>query len=313
MAILKKMRKLSFCKVFTYLSRRYEMRFIPSEWYLKWVYCGETGRKLNLKNPTRYTELLQWIKLYDHNPKYTVMVDKAEAKKWAAKLIGEEHIIPTLGVWEHFDDIDFSQLPDQFVLKCTHDSGSVIVCRNKAELNLTAAKAKLEKALKKEYFYEGRQWPYKNVKPRIIAEQYLVNDETGDLRDYKFFSFSGEPKVMYIATGRGTGATYGDFFDMSFQHLDLCIDHQMAPTVPQKPALFEEMKAAARKLAQGIPQVRVDFYEVNGQFYFGEMTFFHCSGFTSFHPDEWDMTFGEWTLEGLQNNSMLLSGKNRLV
>lgn len=287
-------KKLTLSRVFAHFARKYEFRFLSDARYLKLCYEGNTGRKLNLKNPTRYTEKLQWMKVYDHNPRYTEMVDKAAAKDWAGKIIGREHIIPTLGVWEHFEDIDFDALPDRFVLKCTHDSHSVLICMDKASFDREAAKKRLNAALKREYCYEGRQWPYKNVPPRIIAEKYMENEATGDLRDYKFFTFNGEPKVMYIATGRGTDQTYGDFFDMEFHHLDLRIDHETAPVCPEKPACFEQMKQAAAMLAKGTPQVRVDFYEVNGQFYFGEMTFFHCGGFVCFKPDSWDTTFGSW-------------------
>lgn len=294
MQILQKIRKLTFYRVFAHFAYKYEFQKLSDTVYLKWMYRGETGRKLNLKEPKRYTEILQWMKMYDHNPLYTTMVDKNAAKKWAADIIGQEHIIPTIGVWDCFDDIDIASLPERFVLKCTHDSHSAMVCTDKNQFNFSEAKNLLERALKREYFYEGRQWPYKNVPPRIIAEKYIENDATGDLRDYKFFTFNGEPRVMYIATGRGTGETFGDFFDMDFNHLDLSIDHRTAPICPEKPLRFEEMKQAARALARGTPQVRVDFYEANGQFYFGEMTFFHCGGFVSFHPDEWDEKFGSW-------------------
>lgn len=294
MAFAQKIKKLTPSRVFAHFARTHDFRFLSDEVYLKLLYRGETGRTLNLSEPRRYTEKLQWMKVYDHNPLYTTMVDKVEAKKWAASIIGEEHIIPTLGVWEHFEEIDFDTLPEQFVLKCTHDSHSVLICKDKASFDYEGARKHLEAALRREYFYEGRQWPYKNVKPRIIAETYMENKTTGDLRDYKFFTFGGEPKVMYIATGRGTGETYGDFFNMDFQHLELAIDHDTAPVCPEKPACFEAMKQAAGLLARGTPQVRVDFYEVNGQFYFGEMTFFHCSGFVSFRPDSWDETFGAW-------------------
>lgn len=288
------LRKLTFSAVFAHFARKYDFRFLSDEMYLKLVYKGNTGRKLNLSDPTRYTEKLQWMKIHDHNPQYTTMVDKAAAKDWAGELIGRRHIIPTIGLWKRFEDIDFDELPDRFVLKCTHDSKSVIICKDKQMFDYADAREKLNRALRREYFYEGRQWPYKNVPPRIIAEAYMENKATGDLRDYKFFTFNGEPKIMYIATGRGTGETYGDFFDMEFNHLDLCIDHRNAPTCPEKPVCFEEMKQAASKLASGTPQVRVDFYEVDGQFYFGEMTFFHCSGFVKFHPDSWDETLGSW-------------------
>lgn len=287
-------RKLTLSRIFAHFARTYEFRFLSDETYLKLSYKGNTGRKLNLANPVRYTEKLQWMKIHDHNPLYTTMVDKAAAKDWASELIGSEHIISTIGVWKRFEDIDFAELPDRFVLKCTHDSKSVIICKDKRTFDYAGARKKLNQALKREYFYEGRQWPYKNVPPQIIAEAFMENEATGDLRDYKFFTFNGEPRVMYIATGRGTGETYGDFFDMEFNHLDLCIDHRNAPVCPEKPACFEEMRKAAAILAKGTPQVRVDFYEVNGQFYFGEMTFFHCSGFVNFQPDRWDITFGSW-------------------
>lgn len=148
--------------------------------------------------------------------------------------------------------------------------------------------------MKQNFYWVSREWPYKNVKPRVIIEKYMQDAETEELRDYKFFTFNGVPKVMYIATGRGTGATYGDFFDMDFNHLDMQIDHKMAPVIPQKPSNFEAMKQAAQKLAEGIPQVRVDFYECNGKIYFGEMTFFHCGGFEPFHPENLDEIWGEW-------------------
>lgn len=291
-----KMRKKGrvFSRAFAHFARTHECRFLSDELYLKLSYKGNTGRKLNLDDPQRYTEKLQWMKIYDHNPLYTTMVDKAAAKEWATEIIGAEHVIPTLGVWERFEDIDFGKLPNRFVLKCTHDSHSVIVCKEKRSFDIDSVQKKLSTALKREYFYEGRQWPYKNVPPKIIAEQYMEDETTGDLRDYKFFTFNGEPKVMYIATGRETGETYGDFFDMDFNHLDLCIDHKTAPVCPEKPVCFEDMKQAAAILSKGTPQVRVDFYEVNGQFYFGEMTFFHCSGFVNFHPDGWDEIFGGW-------------------
>lgn len=304
-------RKVTPTRVFAHLARKHDFRFLPDALYLKWVYQGSTGRKLELSDPQRYSQKLQWMKLYDRNPRYTTMVDKAEAKNWAAKIIGPQHIIPTLGLWERFDDIDFDALPARFVLKCTHDSHSAIICRDKSRLDKAAAKKQLEKALKRRFYYEGRQWPYKNVPPRILAEPYMENKATGDLRDYKFFTFQGQPRVMYIATGRGTGETYGDFFDMEFNHLDLNIDHVCAPTPPEKPALFEQMKQAAQALAQGTPQVRVDFYEVDGQFYFGEMTFFHCSGFVSFQPDSWDTQFGQWmpTCEQMRQSNTILTGK----
>jgi len=281
-------------RIFAHFARKYDMSFIPDKTYLKWMYHAAQGYSLKLKNPKTFTEKLQWMKLYDRKPVYTTMVDKYAAKEWAGKIIGEEHIIPTLGVWEHFGEINFEGLPEQFVLKCTHDSSSVIICKDKSIFDIKNARDKIEKALKKNFYYNSREWPYKNVPPRIIAEQYMIDNEVGELRDYKFFCFNGVPKIMYIATGRGSGDTYGDFFDMEFNHLDLRMDHDTASITPMKPLLFEVMQEAAKKLSEGIPQVRADFYEVNGQFYFGEMTFFHCGGFVNCKPDKWNKILGDW-------------------
>ena len=265
--------------------------------YLHLKYYLRTGKRLNLKNPTTYTEKLQWLKLYDRRPEYTSLVDKYEVKRIVAEKLGEEHVIPLLGVWDKSEDIPFDKLPDQFVLKCTHDSGGLQICKDKSKFDFQKAKKKLDEVLKVNYYWASREWPYKNVKPRVIAEKYMEDADTGETRDYKFFTFNGEPKVMYIATGRGTGETFGDFFDMDFNHLELDLDHTNAPKRPEKPACFEEMKKAAAILAQGIPQVRVDFYEINGQFYFGEMTFFHCGGFANFKPEHWNKQFGDWVPE----------------
>jgi hypothetical protein len=253
------------------------------------------GKKLNLTNPQTYNEKIQWLKLYDHNPAYTEMVDKYEAKRYVAKIIGDEYIIPTLGVWQRFDDIDFNRLPDQFVLKCTQDSGGIYICKDKNNFNRQEARKKIESSLKTNYFYEHREWPYKNVKPRIIAEKYMEDSATQELRDYKFFAFNGEPKAVFIAKDRlKDEETKFDFFDMDFNHLDFTNGHPNAPVLPEKPVNFELMKTLAARLSMNIPHVRVDFYEVNGKVYFGELTFSHWSGIVPFEPEKWDYIFGEW-------------------
>ena len=259
------------------------------------MYKIKTGKELNLENPVLYNEKLQWLKLYDHRPEYTTMVDKYSVKQFVAERIGNKYVVQLLGVWESVEDIDFDSLPDKFVLKTTHDSGAVIICKNKKVFDINSAKKRLKYFLKRNYYDCNREWPYKNVKPRIIAEAYMEDSIYGELRDYKFFTFGGVPKVLYIAQGRGTsGETVADFFDMDFNHLDLKIDHEMAVIPPEKPKCFEEMKRLATILSEGTPQLRVDFYEVDGKVYFGEMTFFHCSGFEKFHPEEWDKIFGDW-------------------
>lgn len=268
---------------------------LPAADFLKRMYRICMGRELDLENPRTYTEKLQWLKLYDHRPEYTTMVDKYAVKQYVAEKIGAEYVVPLLGVWERAEDIDFEVLPQRFVLKTTHDSGSYVVCKDKSQLDIPAARKRMAKFLKRKYYNTNREWPYKNVTPRIIAESYMEDSRYGELRDYKFFTFDGVPKVLYIAQGRGRGEpTVADFFDMEFNHLDFTIDHDMAPVPPEKPECFEEMKRLAAVLSEGIPQLRVDFYEVDGKVFFGEMTFFHCSGMDAFHPAQWDQKFGDW-------------------
>lgn len=280
---------------FRLLAERGKMGHVSADEFVRRRYRCEMGRELNLDTPATYTEKLQWLKLYDHRPEYTTMVDKYEVKQYVADKIGGEYIIPMLGVWERVEDIDFDSLPERFVLKTTHDSGGIVVCKDKQTLDVHAAKKKLAHFLQRNYYDYNREWPYKNVKHRIIAEAYMEDTHQGELRDYKFFTFGGEPKVLYIAQGRGKGEpTVADFFDMEFNHLPFTIDHDMAPVPPEKPVNFELMKRLAAKLSEGTPQLRVDFYEVDGKVYFGEMTFFHCSGLAPFHPEQWDQTFGEW-------------------
>ena len=306
--MLKKLLKFAINKDYRFLvlSGRGMKAHIPADEFLKRTYKINFGRELNLENPVRYTEKLQWLKLYDHRPEYTTMVDKYLVKQYVAERIGEQYVIPLLGVWENVDDIDFSALPEQFVLKTTHDSGALVICKDKKNLDIKAAKKRLNHFLKRRYYDCNREWPYKNVKPRIIAEKYMEDSRYKELRDYKFFTFGGEPKVLYIAQGRGKGEpTVADFFDMAFNHLPFTIDHDMAPVPPEKPVNFELMKELAAKLSKGTPQLRVDFYEVDGKVYFGEMTFFHCSGMESFHPDEWDRIFGDWVVLPPRKNEAL--------
>ncbi len=271
-------------------------RIYSDAWFLKTMFKLKLGYKLDLNNPQTYNAKLQWLKLYDRKKEYTTMVDKVEAKKYVSDIIGEEYIIPTLGVYDNVEDIDFDKLPQQFVLKCTHDSGGIVVCRDKTKLIINNAKKKLRKGIGHSYYYQNREWPYLNVMPRIIAEQYMEDKETGDLRDYKFFCFNGEVKALFIASDRFTAGeeTKFDFFDADFNHLPFTNGHPNANTLPKKPIQFELMKELAAKLSKNIPQVRIDFYEVNGKVYFGEITFFHWSGMKSFEPIEWDYTFGRW-------------------
>jgi hypothetical protein len=221
------------------------------------------------------------------------MVDKADAKKVVANLVGEKYLIPTIGVWDNFDDIDFDALPTQFVLKTTHGSGGVIVCKNKAKFNFKEARKKIAASFEFNYFVYGREWPYKNVKPRIIAEKLMVDESGTELKDYKFFCFYGEPKVMFIATDRPDDTRF-DFFDMNFNHLPFTNGHENAIKQLNKPQNFELMIDLAKKLSKDIPHVRIDLYNINGKIYFGEFTFFHWGGMVPFVPEEWDYKFGNW-------------------
>lgn len=267
---------------------------IPDKWYLQLLYRREFNKELDLENPKGYNEKLFWIKLYDHRPEYTTMVDKYAVKKYVADKIGKEYIIPTLGVWDRVEDIDWDKLPNQFVLKCTHDSGGLVICRDKSKLDKDAAKKKLRMSMKRNYYKAGREWPYKDVPRRILAEKYMEDKSVGELPDYKFFCFDGEVKALFIGTERGTGDVKFDYYDADFNHLNLIQEHPMSGKVLPKPQHFEKMKELAAYLSKGLPQVRVDFYNINGDIYFGELTFFHHGGVIPFHPEEWDYIFGSW-------------------
>lgn len=272
------------------------MRILPDKAQLQLMYFKHFKRFIHFRNPKTFNEKIQWLKLNDRNPEYTKLVDKYEVKQYIADTIGSEYVIPTLGVWERVEDINFDSLPDQFVLKCTHDSGSIAICKDKATFDKKAAIKLLNNGLKRNGCWFGCEWPYKNVKPRIIAETYMEDPDTAELRDYKFFCFNGEAKLLFIATDRqavGTETKF-DFFDMDFNHLDIKNGHPNADILPQKPMQFDKMVELAEKLSIGFPHLRVDFYEVNGKIYFGELTFSHWSGFVPFEPPEWDETLGSW-------------------
>lgn len=290
-------------KCFEYIENRrlhsaYGQKMDDTE-YVKRLFKLNMGVELDLENPKTYNEKLQWLKLNYHNPECITMVDKHLSKQYVADRIGEEYVVPLYGVWDSFDEIDFDNLPEQFVLKTTHDCGGVVVCKDKKEFDIQKAKCFLEEHLRREYFYHCREWPYKFVKPRIVAEKFMKDTEGQEeegLTDYKFFCFDGEPKVMFIATDRAKEnvETKFDFFDMEFNHLPFTNGHPNSDKEIKKPKQFELMIELSRKLSQGLPHVRVDFYESEGKIYFGEMTFFHWGGMVPFNPHEWDEKLGEW-------------------
>lgn len=270
------------------------LNWMPDKPYLQIFYYAEFGKFIDFKNPKTFNEKLNWLKLYYRRPDLITLVDKYEVKKYIADKIGEQHVIPTLGVWDKFEDINFNEFPNQFVLKCTHDSGGLVVCKDKSKLNLKEVKAKIEKSLTNNYYLWTREWPYKGVKPRIIAEKYMEDQETGELRDYKFFCFNGEPKLMFVASERGLKNTKFDFYDMQFHHMNIVQHYPNSEYSIEKPEHFEKMVMLAEKLSAGFPHVRVDFYEANGQVYFGEMTFYHFGAIVPFETEEWDKKIGDW-------------------
>ena len=279
------------------LSNHQMLNWIPDKMYLKLKYRAALGKKLDLKNPKTFNEKMQWLKLYDRKPEYTRMVDKYEAKLYVAEKIGKQYIIPTLGVWDRFEDIDFDSLPDQFVLKCTHDSGGLVICRDKSKLDKETAKTIIKSSLKRNYYYYAREWAYKDVKPRIIAERYMKEENNDTLTDYKVFCFNGEPKTVLTVVGGhdDENVTKRRMYDTDWNLLPIGLHGKPFVNEPQeKPAQLEEMLKLAKVLCANIPHVRVDFYVIGGKVYFGEITFFHMSGIVQLDPPQWDKTFGNW-------------------
>lgn len=268
----------------------------PDKLYLQRLFPLRTGYKLNLDNPSTFNEKLQWLKLYDRNPLYSRMVDKAEAKGYVAEVLGtDENIIPTLAVYDRAEDIDFDVLPNQFVLKCTHDSGGIVICRDKSKLDKAAAIEKLRKGLKTNYFYQNREWPYKNVRPRIIAERYIEPaPSVVDLPDYKWYCFDGEPKYCQVIQARSVEETI-DLFDTEWNHQEFVGLNRKAGnagTMPVRPAHLETHLRIARELSKGTPYSRIDLYETGEHTYFGEVTLYPASGMCEFRPDQYNELLG---------------------
>ena len=254
-------------------------------------------RKINWDNPQSFNEKIQWLKLYGRNDTSRIMSDKYLVKQYITDKIGSKYVIPLLGVWDSEKEIDFTLLPKKFVLKCNHNSGTgMVICRDKDALNLEEVKMGLKRGLSEDYFPISREYAYKGIPRKIIAEEYMEDSLTKELRDYKFFCFDGVPKIFFIASGRQKGeecVTF-DFYDMNFNHLPITNGHPNSKEPLECPKCFKEMIELAKILSQGIPHVRVDFYEANGRVYFGEFTFSHWGGLMPFKPDEWDKILGEW-------------------
>lgn len=279
-------------------------KWVPDRQHLKICYWAAFGKKLNLETPKGFNEKLQWLKLYDRNPLYTKLVDKCSVKEWVAHQIGEQYLIPTLNVYDFVDQINFNLLPNQFVLKCTHDSGGLVICRDKQKLDIPAAQTNLKKAFSNNYYYIAREWPYKNVRPRIIAEKFLESEDGFGLIDYKFYCFNGEPKFLYVSKGLEDHSTAQiSFLTLEWEFAPFFReDYKQFIDLPPKPTSFNEMLKLSKILSKNIPFVRVDFYEYNNRPVFSEMTFTPCGGFMQFSPTVWDDKIGNFLNLDINNS-----------
>lgn len=272
------------------------LKFIPDIPMLKIEYRLKTGKRLDIKNPKTFNEKLQWLKIHDRNPKYTTMADKFGVRKYITETIGEQYLVPIYGCWNSVDEIPFEELPNSFVLKCTHDSGSVILCKNKADIDLEEVKKKLNRRLHKNAFWWAREWPYKNIKPRIIAEHYLMDGENDYLPVYKFFCFNGEPKIIQQIQNDKQDDETVDYFSTEWERLNMMQRFPNSKHPVEKPNRLGEMLEIARKLSSGISFLRVDMYSINEHILFSEHTFYTDAGYSVFEPEteNWDERLGEW-------------------
>ena len=269
---------------------------LSDEEFLKKVFPKYMGYPLDLENPKTFSEKLQWLKVNYREPIQTVMVDKHEAKDFIAHRVGNQYIIPTLAVWDSVEDIDFDALPNQFVLKCTHDSGGIVICKDKLSLDREATKAKLRTSLKRDYSRIAREWPYKEVPRRIIAEEYLSELGSNEILDYKMYCFHGELKMTVVCSDRfSKTGTRMNFYDIDWKPMGIHFGHYPPlPTEFSRPETYDEMLRLATELSKDCPFLRVDFYEIKGRLYIGELTFFPGAGLEQFRPISKDYELGEW-------------------
>lgn len=314
MSVLSKVHKGVKCVCSKKARKKYILPFLcklgyydkmPDEKYLKKYYRWETCRPLNLEQPQLFSEKLQWIKLYDRKPEYTTMVDKITAKAYVGNIIGQEHIIPLLGQWDTPEEIDFDALPDQFVIKCNHNSGAgLCICKDKSTLDFAAVRKALHYALEGDYYLEKREWPYKDVHKKVFAEKFMVDESGTELKDYKLYCFNGEPKIVQVDYNRFTPEHKRNYYtpDWEFIHMKYDCPNDPNAGLP-KPRQLEGMLSIARTLARDIPFIRVDLYCTYDQIYFGELTFFPTAGFACFEPLEYERLLGSWiTLPGVSPN-----------
>ena len=290
-----KLRRISADRKLEIIRRMHIEEKIPSRIIVPWYYEHHMHKKLDLKNPTTFNEKLQWLKLNYHNPIMQQLVDKLAVREYIKENIGEEYLIPLIAVYDRFEDIRFEQLPDKFVIKCNHDSGSCIVCKDKKTLDIEVARNKINEHLKKNYYYMWREWPYKHIQPKILIEEYMEDFKDNSFDDYKFLCFNGEVDNVMICTGRQTGNLKFHFFDRDwnfkrYNYIGLQEPENFTMTKPEK---MDEMFDIAEKLAKDFPCVRVELYCANEKIYFGEMTFFPQAGFDSNLLEQTDLLWGE--------------------
>ena len=294
--IKKIVRKIKHPKeILLYFSQFHIYDFLSDKTYLRFKYWLNMDKKLDLKNPKTFNEKLQWLKLYNRKPEYTMMVDKYAVREYIKKKLGEEYLIPLLGVWDSSDDIDFDKLPNQFVLKCNHNSGlGMCICKDKSKLDIDKVKRELKKGLRQDYYLTSREWPYKDVPRKIVAEKYMEERPNTELNDYKLMCFNGKVQCSFVCSERfsddGLKVT---FFDRDWNVLPFERHYPKSVNAIEKPKTYEKMVEFAEILSKDIPFVRVDFYEISGKLYFGELTFFPGSGYEEFEPEEWDYKLGK--------------------
>ena len=277
------------------LGAKEKLNWLPDKLYLQLLAKEGLGYWLDFKNPKTFNEKLNWLKLYDRKPLYTQLADKYAVREYIAGKIGEEYLIPLVGgPWDSVEQIDLDALPEQFVLKTTHDSGGVVICRDKQSFDFEAAKRKLAPRLSKNYFWGNREWPYKDIKPRIIAEKYMEDESSPNLPVYKIFCFNGKPRIFQTIQNDKRPDETIDYFDADWNLLELRQNFPNSPQPVTRPDCLEEMLNLAEKLSAGQAFLRTDLYSINGKVYFSEITFYSDAGLAYFEPAHWDKTLGSW-------------------
>jgi len=291
---------MKYCRkpylIIGYLAGRFPslFKFVPDKICIKMQFEAAIGQKLDLKNPKTFNEKIQWLKLHGDLQKYANLADKYEVRKFVSNSIGEEYLIPLLGVWNKFEDIDFSKLPEQFVLKCNHDSNSVVICKDKTTFNIKKSREKLNKCLKRKFYYAFREYQYKNIKPKLIGEKYMVDESENELKDYKIYCFNGNPKIIQVIYDRCTDSK-ANLYDIEWNYIPVVKTYPTNPNrMINKPSKLDEILHLAKMLSKNCLFVRVDFYSVNDKIYFGELTFTPAAGLGKFEPKEFDFEMGSW-------------------